>query len=95
MNMPGFTAEASLYNGNVPYQATAEAGLYGGIVQPAQSDVFYPDRQVPFLSSSIFHPRPLYCLKRVCTDVAPAGQTPRFLCHLEIGVWNPFTARCE
>ena len=36
MHMPGFTAEASLYNGNMRYQATAEASSCGGIVQPAQ-----------------------------------------------------------
>ncbi len=51
MNIPGFTAEASLYNGNARYQATAEANFYGGIVQPAQSDVFDPDRPIPHLCS--------------------------------------------
>ena len=51
MNMPGFTAETSLYNGNVPYQTTTEATVYGGLVQPAQSDVFHPDRPIPHLCS--------------------------------------------
>jgi hypothetical protein len=32
MNTPGFTAKASLYNGNVRYQSTAEATVYGGLV---------------------------------------------------------------
>ena len=31
MNMPGFTAEASLYNVNEHYQATAQATAYGGL----------------------------------------------------------------
>lgn len=35
MNIPGFTAEASLYNGKVCYQTATKAGCYGGIVQPA------------------------------------------------------------
>ena len=40
MNMPGFTAEASLFNGDVRYQATTAATVYGGSVQPAISDVY-------------------------------------------------------
>jgi hypothetical protein len=35
LNIPGFAAEASLYNGNVRYQATTEVSFYGGVVQPA------------------------------------------------------------
>ena len=35
MNIPGFTAEASLYNGNVHYQAATKVSVYSGIVQPA------------------------------------------------------------
>jgi hypothetical protein len=66
MNIPGFTAETSLYNGNVHYQATTEATVYGGIVQPAGpfSDVFNPNEPVPVLS--IFPPGWGNCLKRVC-----------------------------
>jgi hypothetical protein len=45
MNMPGFTAEASLFSVSTRYQATAEATVYGGLVQPAQfSEVFIPHR---------------------------------------------------
>jgi hypothetical protein len=50
MNIPGFTAEASLYNVSTRYRATAEAGFYGGLVQPAFdwsflfSELFFPDR---------------------------------------------------
>jgi len=45
MNIPGFTAEASLCNGNVRYHAT-EATFHGGLVQPASpfSDRINPDR---------------------------------------------------
>ena len=80
INIPGYTAEASLFNVSTRYQATSEATVYGGIVQPA-SDVFYPDRPVPGLSSShVFYPDlPIYCLKLECTNVAPAGQPPRLL----------------
>ena len=63
MNMPGFTAEASLFNGDARYQATTAATVYGGLVQPAISsisDVFTP-RQPVFLCRleyrcRIYHP---------------------------------------
>jgi hypothetical protein len=63
MNIPGFTAEASLFHGDVRYQSTAEANIYRGIVQPAGSSVFNPD--VPVLD--IFPPGWGNCLKYVCT----------------------------
>jgi hypothetical protein len=56
MNIPGFTAEASLFNGDMRYQSTTEATVYGGIVQPA-GDVFDPNR-------------PIYCLKLKCVHLA-------------------------
>jgi hypothetical protein len=41
MNMPGFIAEASLFNGDMHYQATAKATVYGGVVRPAAiSDIY-------------------------------------------------------
>lgn len=84
MTIPGFTAEASLHNGGTRYQATPLDSSYGGLVQPAG----------PF--STVFHPdRPIFCLKRVCEDVAPAGQRPHLVCHLGFGIWNPVTRRCE
>jgi len=66
MNMPGFTAEASLYNGNARYHATAEASFYSGIVQPAQ--LFSDSTTVSGGGSSfhLFRPRWGNCLKRVC-----------------------------
>ena len=66
MNMPGFTAEASLYNGNARYQATAEASFYGGIVQPAQ--LFSDSTTVSggFSSFDLFRLRWGNCLKSVC-----------------------------
>jgi hypothetical protein len=44
MNTPGFTAETSLLNSDMRYQATTVATIYGGVVQPALSDVFNPSR---------------------------------------------------
>ncbi len=35
MSLPGFSAEASLYNGKLRYQSATESSCYGGIVQPA------------------------------------------------------------
>ena len=64
MKIPGFNAEASLYNGNVRYQATAEATVYSGVVQPAShfSDSIDLDQDRPYLSR---YPR-WNCFKRVC-----------------------------
>jgi len=67
MSMPGFTAAASLYNDGTRYRTTAEARFYGGIIQPAASEVFHPDEPVPFLSTQLFYPdRPALCLKWEC-----------------------------
>ena len=73
MNMPGFTAETSLYNGNVRYQSTTEATIYGGLVQPAGSEVFDPGgSSVPFLSTQlIFRDRRVSCLRWTCLDWVP------------------------
>lgn len=84
MNIPGFSAEASVFNVATRYQATAKGTFYSGLVQPAG----------PF--STVFHPeRPIFCRKRVCVVVAPAGQRPHLVCHLEFGIWNPITGRCQ
>jgi hypothetical protein len=41
MNMPGFTAEASLFKGDMHYQATTVAAGYGEFIQPAAiSDIY-------------------------------------------------------
>ena len=39
MNIPKFTAEASLYNGITRYRATAKTVVYDGLVRHAFSDV--------------------------------------------------------
>ena len=66
INMPGFTAEASLYNGIVRYQSTTMAAFYGGIVQPAGpfSDVVSDPSGSSF--PHIFPRGWGNCLKRVC-----------------------------
>ena len=71
MNTPGFTAEASLYSGNMRYQATAEASSCGGTVQPAQ---LFSDSTTVSGGDSSFHLfPPLWgnCLKRVCVRHYP------------------------
>ena len=55
MNMPGFTAEASLSNARNPYRTAGQAGLSGKVVQPA-SDAFPPDWRTPVLFSSVYTP---------------------------------------
>ena len=71
MHMPGFTAEASLYNGNVRYQSITRATFYGGIVQPAGpfSDVVSDTGGSSF--PHIFPPGWGNCLKRVCVHRHP------------------------
>ena len=73
MNMPGFTAAASLYNAGTRYQATAEARFYGGIVQPAASDVY--------------HPGPVWCLKRECAFWDPLEPWHCRAWVRSVGVW--------
>lgn len=57
MNIPGFTAEASLYDCNVRYRSATDATYYGGLIYPA-SDLLHPDRPVlslkPHLRSVVF-----------------------------------------
>ena len=67
INIPGYTAEASLFNVSMRYQATGGATVYGKIVQPAfvESDLFFPDRPVPSLSG--LSPFLGNCSKKVCT----------------------------
>ncbi|NOT83571.1 MAG: hypothetical protein HOP02_02080 [Methylococcaceae bacterium] len=50
MKIPGFSAEASLYNGNVRYQVAAGTTFYDGLIQLALSDVTYADRSRSWLS---------------------------------------------
>jgi hypothetical protein len=84
MGLPGFTAEASLYNGDLRYQSTTEATCYGGLVQPAQdfSTVFDPDR-------------PIFCFVKRCVAVSPPNQNPQLVCRWEVGIWNQFTHSCD
>jgi hypothetical protein len=42
MNMPGFTAETSLYKTNVQYNAANQREHASGIVHLAQFDIFTP-----------------------------------------------------
>jgi hypothetical protein len=72
MNMPGFTAEASLFNVSTCYRATAQAIVYGGLVQPA-GDTIPVDRDLLYL----LHPYPRWnCLKWWCPPprVLPDGK---------------------
>jgi hypothetical protein len=85
MNMPGFTAEASLYNVSTRYRATAEATVYGGIVRPAGSGLLSDPygSSVPFLSTQLFFPdRPIVpyrlCWRYGCrwVDLSPGLPFP-------------------
>lgn len=57
MNVPGFTAEASLYNVNERYRAITDAPHYGGIVQPA----FTTDLSIAN------NPPPIFCWRYICS----------------------------
>jgi hypothetical protein len=45
MNMPGFTAETSLLNSDMRYQATTATTVYGEFIQPAAIFDIYTPRQ--------------------------------------------------
>jgi hypothetical protein len=91
MSIPGFMAEAALCDVGTRYQATAGARFYGGIVQPAASDVFHPDQPVPFLSTQLLYPdRPVRCLKWECLfwDPQEPWQCRPGAWVRRIGVWR-------
>ena len=81
MNMPGFMAEASLYNSEARYRATTEAAVYGGLVQPASSDRI--DQYRPGLSRNHDFASDIFCYWRiVCRWIDPGGpahSTPHLL----------------
>ncbi len=79
-NMPGFTAEASLYKFRANFQARTEPDVNGGLVHLA-GNIYYT-------------PRPLFCLsKLVCR---PINRFPWIQCsNTGFGFWNPVTHRCE
>ena len=81
MSIPGFTAEASLYDVGTRYQATTETSFYGGLVLPAWT-LF--DRK-----------RPIPCLKTVCTLIHRPLQNPRLDCRWEVGYVNQVTGSCS
>lgn len=58
MNIPGFTAEAALYNVGARYQASAGTVIHGGLVRPALSDRIDLYLRLP-------------CLKWTCIDRPP------------------------
>jgi hypothetical protein len=79
MNIPGFTAEASLYKTSECYRIATEADRTSGVVHPAQSSfpsgaasILVGDR---FLSPVIF---PKLCLVYRCRwkDVSPGAPFP-------------------
>jgi hypothetical protein len=75
MNMPGFTAETSLLNSDMRYQATTVATIYGGVVQPALSDVFNPH------DYSLYQFGRFNCLKRVCSFGLDVFGLPMYECR--------------
>ena len=82
MKMPGFTAEASLFNGDMRYQATTVAAVYGGFVQPA----LFRDRVDNIYIG--------FCIKPPSCFRDPLDGTLHCL-PLSVGFWNPITGACE
>lgn len=91
--LPGLAAEASLDNVSTRYQATPEATVHGGLVQPAGpfSDYATLDTSFSFLGGPVYTPRPFPCLKWQCIHLP--NQTPH--CFRTLGFWNSITKRCE
>jgi hypothetical protein len=99
MNMPGFTAEASLHHSNVRYQTATKATFRGAIVQPAQfSDVVDPNP--PPSLFCLLHPVFCYtdCLRKICRlRLVSLRDYPQFeeVCEWVPGTWDPVTESCE
>jgi hypothetical protein len=73
MNMPKFTAEASLYNGSTHYRDTAKTAVYDGLIQHAFSDVISDPGgwSLPRLGRWFdLNPR-IPCLKYTCLFYSP------------------------
>lgn len=84
MNMPGFTAEASLLNSDKHYQATTAATVYGGFVQPALFRLRFDELYVP---------KPIFCLKPPPCFYDAFGR--QHCLPPSLGIWNPVTYSCE
>ena len=95
--MPGFTAEASLYDAGSGFQASVGAEVQGGPVQAAE----FPFSTDATLDGShaylgpVYIPKPTWCFTRRCKNVAPPGRPPRLLCTTVLGIWNSFTRTCD
>jgi hypothetical protein len=68
MNMPGFTAEASLYKASEHYHAAIEGADAGGSIYPAQLAVLY-EPPPPWAINS--NPYEIYCRKLKCWGPSP------------------------
>jgi hypothetical protein len=91
-SIPGFTAVSSLYRSKMNYLASMKSSPpLRSLFLPAQSDVFNPDRQIPSLSSGVYHPHPTWCLKIHCI-YDPARSRP--FCWQAVGFWDPVTQSC-
>jgi hypothetical protein len=84
MNIPGFTAEASLAKGNTLYRTTGEAPLDSASLRPAQSETIDPNHVALGL---VHHPGVGNCLKKVCPLIrTPFGDIIRSpWCHWVVG----------
>jgi hypothetical protein len=99
MQMPGYTAEASLRNVSTRHRATTPASVSSGLVRPAGplSDTIDLETPFPSLGTSfpsfgpVFTPRPPPCLKWQCIQVP--NRNP--ICFRTLGFWNSVTRRCE
>lgn len=78
MNIPGFTAEASLYNINERYRATTDVPHYDGVVQPAISADLTKDVLSGFSQS----------------DLINVARCFRYRCFYEIDVYGHISRHC-
>jgi len=98
LHMPGFTAEASLFDASTRYQATIELeGVsHDGSIRLAQSDTYFPHdppRVTPDLSK--YYPRPVPCLLRTCIFWSPDNPSQCWAWLWSVGFVNNATGRCE
>ena len=103
LNIPGFTAEASLANISARYQAMTDTVLHGGIVQPAES-LQEVDTRHALPDRSRLPPEGIPCREWRCLVLKRPGEwrspDPRDPKNCEywysgIGSWNSSTGQCE
>jgi len=94
MNIPGFSAEASLYRINETYSAVIKPDYVEGIVYPAQGSFLSHDVGATAAAAAaftdVFFPcKPIPYLNCHYIDVAPPGHPPKLVRRCVVAYFFP------